>query len=97
MVELRATKLPSIKPSSTQMVLVVSKAREPIYFKQNGQLARREQLLLAKGVMESLPNCLFYTLIVNSTNAEIHMPDYMVISRSSNTLITVVDQALAGQ
>lgn len=48
-----------------------------MYFKQHERLDRREQLLFAKGVIRVLPNRPFHTLIVNRSNEEINMPQYI--------------------
>lgn len=60
-----------------------------MHFEQDERLARRAQLIIAKGIMEVLPNRPFYTLIVISTNVEIDKPKHMVIGQTNNTLSTI--------
>lgn len=82
-VKLRAAEQISIKPNSMKMELVECKARGNASFKQDEQLAHRAQLIFAKRIMEDLPNRPLYTLLVNSTNTEIHIPKRMVIGQSN--------------
>lgn len=44
---------------------------------------------------EVLTNRIFYTLIVNPTSAQIHMPKHMVIGQSGNNLSSIVDPEVA--
>lgn len=96
-VKLRIAKQSSIKPNSMQTELVVSTGRVLMYFEQDKQLTRHGQLLFAEGTMEFLPNRPFYTLIGNSTTAEIHIPKHMVIGQSSTTLPTIADPGVSCQ
>lgn len=50
-VKLSVPKQASVKTKSIQKILVVSKEREPMLFEQDGQLARRKELMLAKEMM----------------------------------------------
>lgn len=73
-IKLRVAGQTSIKPKSMQLVLVGSKGQALVYFEQDKQLARLEQLFFANVVKEVLPNRPIYTLVINSTNVEVHMP-----------------------
>lgn len=80
-----------IQSHSVQKELFVSKGLWLIYFEQNKQLARREQLTFPKGIMEALPFGTFNVLIVNSATSEINTLKYMVIPQRSNILSIIVD------
>lgn len=79
--KLRYAKQTSIKPGSMKKELVISIGRGLTYFEKDEHSPRREQLMFTKGTTEILPNHLFYILIGNSINAEIHNPEHMVISQ----------------
>lgn len=97
-VSMRVTKRTSINLNIMQRLLVLSKGRGVIYFEEDHHLARQEQLLFAKRIIEDLRNRPFRTILkVNSTNAKLHSPKYIVNSQSSITLSTIVDTKVTCQ
>lgn len=68
-----------------------------MYFEQDEWLARRDQFKFAKEIMKALPYRPFYTLIVNSTNAELHTQNDTVFRKSNNTITTILDPKLANR
>lgn len=62
-----------------------------MYFEKDDQLDRREQLLFMEVLMQFLLNVPFYTLIANSTKAEIDKLRHVVSSQSSDAITTVAD------
>lgn len=51
--------------------------------------------MVAKKIMEILPNRSLYTLIASSTNDEIHMPKHTFISQPSSTFPTIVEPEIS--
>lgn len=47
--------------------------------------------MLTKGIWKSLPSQAFYFLVVSTTYANLRLPKYMVIGRSSDTICTIFD------
>lgn len=89
--KLKVTKQTSMKRNNMKKVLFVSKRQITVYFKEEKLLARRGKIMLAKGIMEVLLNHPFYTLVVNSTNVEMHMSKQTVIGQKNNTVSMIVD------
>lgn len=54
-----------------------------MFFERGEQLARREQLMFAKRIMQVLRTRLFSTAVGTLTNGEVHMPNHMVIAQNN--------------
>lgn len=94
-VKLRIAKQTTTKYNSIRRRLLVSEHRIIFYFKQEKLLARREQAMLARGIMEFLPIRPFYTSPDSSTNEKLHLREHVVIGHSNNVLSTIADPEVA--
>lgn len=80
-----------------QKVLAVSKEQMLMYFESSKQLAGHIHSIFAKRIMEVVPNRRFYILMIESTNAAIHVPRNMVTGKSSNKLLTAEIESFSRQ
>lgn len=72
-IKFEAARQTPIKPNGMQNMLVVSNRQGLLYFEHYEQLALREKLKFAEGIVKALLDRPFYTLISTSINTETHM------------------------
>lgn len=89
--ELLVSKQTWLNPKELGKVIVISKGTELLYFEPTDTVARQGHLMPAKSITEVRPNVPVYTLASNLSNHPVHVPEHIVPSRSSNSIVSIVE------